>query len=97
MLWCFNRVFVRGASGRNRYNVLGALDSQNCEVTTVSNDSYITAPTVCDLFAELRKKHPTTPLTLVLDNARYRKCKLVFEKAVELNIELLYYQRIRPI
>ena len=96
MLWCFNRVFVRGASGRNRYNVLGALDSQTCEVTTVSNDSYITAPTVCDLLAELRKKHPTTPLTLVMDNARYQKCKLVFEKAVELSIELLYPPAYSP-
>jgi transposase len=39
MLWSFTRVFVRGASGRKRYNVLGALDSQSREVTTVSNDT----------------------------------------------------------
>ncbi|MFT4640885.1 MAG: transposase [Verrucomicrobiales bacterium] len=90
MLWSFTRVFVRGASGRKRYNVLGALDSQSGEVTTLPNDSYITVPTVCDLFVELRLKHPEGPLTLVLDNARYQKCKRVFAKAEELDIELLY-------
>lgn len=96
MLWCFSRVFVRGASGRKRYNVLGALDSQTREVTTVSNNSYITAPTVCELFAKLRDKHPSTPITLVLDNARYQKCKLVFAEAERLDIELLYLPPYSP-
>jgi len=96
MLWCFARVFVRGASGRKRYNILGALDSHTHEVVTVTNDSYITAPTVCTLFARLREKHPETPITLVMDNARYQKCKLVFEKADELNIELLYLPAYSP-
>ena len=31
-----------------------------------------------------------------MDNARYQKCKLVFEKAVELNIELLYLPAYSP-
>ncbi len=96
MLWCFARVFVRGASGRKRYNVLGALDSQTREVTTVSNDSYITAPTVCELLEKLRAQESQLPLTLVLDNARYQKCKLVFEKAEELNVELLYLPPYSP-
>ena len=96
MLWCFTRVFVRGASGGKRYNVLGALDSHSGEVTTVSNDSYITAPTVCDLLLELRSKYSEEPMTLVLDNARYQKCKLVFEKAAELNVELLYLPPYSP-
>lgn len=96
MLWCFSRVFVRGASGRKRYNVLGALDSHTHEVVTVTNDSYITAPTVCTLLTQLREKHPDTPITMVMDNARYQKCKLVFEKAEELNIELLYLPPYSP-
>jgi transposase len=96
MLWSFARVFVRGASGRRRYNVLGALDSQSGEVTTVTNDSYITAPTVCDLLAELRSKHAGGPMTLVLDNARYQRCRLVFEKAEELGVELLYLPPYSP-
>lgn len=96
MLWCFSRVFVRGASGRKRYNVLGALDSHTHEVTTVTNDSYINAPTVCMLIEQLREKHPDIPITLVMDNARYQKCKLVSEKAEELDIELLYLPPYSP-
>lgn len=96
MLWCFSRVFVRGAAGRKRYNVLGALDSHTHEVTTVTNDSYITAPTVCALFEQLREKYPDIPITLVMDNARYQKCKLVFEKAEQLDIELLYLPPYSP-
>jgi len=96
MLWCFRRVFVRGASGRRRYNVLGALDSQTGQVVTVSNDSYITAPTVCELLVKLRELHPEEPLTLVLDNARYQKCRLVFEQARELQVELLYLPPYSP-
>lgn len=96
MLWCFARVFVRGASGRQRYNVLGAIDSQTREVVTVSNATYITAPTVCELMDKLRAKEPRLPLTLVMDNARYQKCKLVFAKAEELNVDLLYLPPYSP-
>lgn len=96
MLWCFSRVFVRGAAGRKRYNVLGALDSHTHEVVTVTNDTYMTAPTVCTLLEQLRKKHPDIPITLVMDNARYQKCKLVSVKADELDIELLYLPAYSP-
>ena len=96
MLWCFERVFVRGASGRQRYNVLGAVDSHTKKITTVTNDTYITAPTVCKLLAKLRRSNPETPITIVLDNARYQKCKLVKAKAAELGIELLYLPPYSP-
>lgn len=96
MLWCFQRVFVRGASGRQRYNVLGAVDSQSKKITTVTNDTYITAPTVCELLRKLRKNHQTIPITLVLDNARYQKCKIVTACAEKLGIELLYLPAYSP-
>lgn len=96
MLWCFRRLFVRGASGRRRYNVLGALDSHTREVITVSNDTYITAPTVCQLMTKLRRKHSDIPITLVLDNARYQKCRLVLEAAEEQGFELLYLPPYSP-
>jgi transposase len=96
MLWCFHRVFVRGASGRQRYNVLGAVDSQTKKVTTVTNDTYITAPTVCQLLKRLRKDNPEIPITIVLDNARYQRCRLVAARAEELDIELLYLPAYSP-
>ena len=96
MLWCFERVFVRGASGRQRYNVLGAVDSQTKKITTITNETYITAPTVCQLLAKLKRYNRDIPITIVLDNARYQKCKLVTAKAAELNIELLYLPPYSP-
>jgi len=63
---------------------------------TVTNDSYITAPTVCELFAKIREKNPSIPITLVLDNARYQKCNHVFEEAGKLNIELLHLLPYSP-
>lgn len=57
LLWCFQRVSVRGASGRQRHNLLGAVDSQTKKITTVTNGTYITAPTVCELLRKLKKNH----------------------------------------
>lgn len=36
------------------------------------------------------------PITVVLDNARYQKCRLVFALAAALNIELLYLPSYSP-
>lgn len=36
------------------------------------------------------------PITIVLDNARYQRCKLVIEKAEELGIELLFLPPYSP-
>ena len=36
------------------------------------------------------------PITIVLDNARYQKCKIVSELATLLNIELMYLPAYSP-
>lgn len=95
-LWCFTRLFVKAASGRKRFNVLGALNAITHELVTITNDTYINAQSVCDLLHELARLHLGVPLTLVLDNARYQKCKLVAELAQTLNIELLYLPAYSP-
>jgi hypothetical protein len=43
------RRFVRTYSGRNRYNVLAALDFISKKMTAVTNDAYITATEICEL------------------------------------------------
>ncbi len=48
-LWCFIRLFIRGPSGRKRFNVLGAIDAVTHELTTVINDTVIDAMSVCEL------------------------------------------------
>ena len=95
-LWCFERLFVRTGSGRQRFNVLGALNAVTHELVTVTNETYITAQSVCELLHKVATLKLSTPITLVLDNARYQKCALVMELAQSLNIELLYLTAYSP-
>jgi len=66
------------------------------EVITVTNDTYVTATQVCELLDKLAKLNLNIPITLVLDNARYQKCKKVQEQADSLKIELLYLPPYSP-
>ena len=62
----------------------------------VVNDTYITASTVCELLIKISEMQLQVPITLILDNARYQKCKLVAECAKSFNIELLYLPTYSP-
>ena len=95
-MWCFVRVFLKAPSGRHRFNVLGALDAVTLEVVTITNDSYINARSVCQLLLKLRLRYPDDSLTLVLDNARYQRCRLVSDTAAALDIELLFFPPYSP-
>jgi hypothetical protein len=76
-LWCFVRLPMRGPSGRERFNVPGAIDAVTHELTTVCNDTVINAEVVCELLRKLSARYVGLPMTLVLDNARYQRCALV--------------------
>lgn len=95
-LWSFVRVFIKAPSGRQRFNVLGALEAVSLQLVTVTNDSYINAHSVCQLLLKLRLLFPDDPLTLVLDNARYQRCRLVMDVAAALEIELLFLPPYSP-
>jgi hypothetical protein len=95
-LWCFVRIFIPSPSGRKRFNVLGALNVVSKEIITVTNETYINADSVCLLLAEIAKLGLKTPITIILDNARYQKCALVQNYAAALNIELLYLPSYSP-
>ena len=95
-VWCAARLFVRAASGRQRYNVLGAINAVTHELIRITNDGYITAETVCELLRKIADLQLTTPITLVLDNARYQRCKLVQSMAESLGIELLFLPSYSP-
>jgi transposase len=95
-LWAFSRVFIRAPAGRSRFNVLGALNAITHELILVCNDTYINAESVCDLLKKIANQYVDLPITIVLDNARYQKCKLVQEVALSLNIELLYLPPYSP-
>jgi len=95
-LWSVARVFVQAPAGRQRFNVLGALNAITHELITVTNDTYITAESLCALLQKLADLKLGVPITLFLDNARYQKCALVFAKADSLKIELCYLTTYSP-
>jgi len=76
-MWCAVRMFVRAASGRQRYNVLGAFNAVTHDLIAVTNDTYVTATTVCQLLQKIAAMGLDIPITLVMDNARYQRCQLV--------------------
>ena len=95
-VWCFVRLYVRAASGRQRYNVLGALNAVTHALVTEINTTYITATSVCALLRKIASLGGSVPITLVMDNARYQKCALVQNLAKELGIELLFLPSYSP-
>lgn len=95
-LWCLVRLFVPGPSGRQRYNVLAALNAVTHEVFRVTNFEYINAETVCALLHQIAAAGLARPITLVLDNARYQHCELVRSLARSLRIELLFLPSYSP-
>lgn len=90
------RRFVLTFSGRLRYNVLGAIDYTTKKVLTVTNTSYITATEVCEMLRKISVEYRGKETHLILDNARYQKCKAVMELAEELKIELHYIPPYSP-
>ncbi len=89
-LWCAFRVFIKASAGRNRINVLGAVNAITKEVITITNTTYITSGTLIDFLKLLKEKFADKPIAIVLDNARYQHCFLVTTFAKSLGIHLLF-------
>lgn len=98
LLWCFTRLLLPSACGRQRYNVLGAYNPITYEMITITNETYINQQVFCLLLEKIALSFAGTnkPITLVLDNARYQKSRMVAEKAAKLKIELLYLPPYSP-
>ncbi len=95
-LWSFTRCFIRAPSGRQRFNVLGALNAITHELVTVTNDTYINGQSVCELLDKINALQLSVPVTLIMDNARYQKCRIVMDLAKTLDIELLFLPPYSP-
>lgn len=96
VVWCFCRTFLKTPAGRQRLNVLGALNAVTRQLVQVINDTYVTAATVCELLDKLRALHGGEPITLVLDNARYQHCRQVVAHAAAKGIDLLFLPAYSP-
>ena len=94
--WCKKRQEVKSAYGRKRFNVMGAYNCINSETITVTNDSYITSSEIVELFKKIREKNENKKVVIILDNARYQKCDLVKQAAIDNEIEIVYLPAYSP-
>ena len=95
-LWSFARLFVRAASGRQRFNVLGAWNAVARQLVTVTNTTVVNTETMCELLGKIAALGLTGPVTLVLDNARYQRNAVVMTMAQHLGITLLFLPSYSP-
>lgn len=95
-LWSFVRIFVRAASGRQRFNVLGAWNAATRELVAVTNTTVVNTDTMCELLRKIAALGLTGPITLVLDNARYQRNATVQALAAQLGITLLFLPSYSP-
>lgn len=95
-LYSLSRVFIRSASGRKRFNVLGAVDAITHELTTLCNETYVNAKTVCQFLELLANQYAGETIYLILDNARYQRCLLVQTTAALLGIQLIFLPPYSP-
>lgn len=95
-LWSFQRLFVRAASGRQRFNVLGAWNAVTRELVSVSNTTVVNTETMCELLRKIASLKLAGPVTLVLDNARYQRNAIVMGLAEQLGITLLFLPSYSP-
>jgi len=95
-LWSILRVFVRAASGRQRFNVLGAWNAVTRQLIAVTNTTVVNTETMCELLRKLAAQKLVGPMTLVLDNAKYQRNAVVQTLAAELDIRLLFLPSYSP-
>ena len=76
--------------------MLGALNAITHQLVTVTNETYITGSSVCELLERIAQLGLQMPITVVMDNARYQRCRLVQEKATVLGIEILFLPTYSP-
>jgi transposase len=95
-LWSFARIFLRAASGRQRFNVLGAWDAVARRLIAVTNTTVVNTETMCELLRKIAGSGLSGPITLVLDNARYQRNAIVEALAKELGIRLLFLPSYSP-
>jgi hypothetical protein len=77
MVWGLQRMLVKVPSGRQRLQVLAAVNAISHELFTIEHLPEITAETGCELWRLVAGAHQGIPITVILDNARYQRCARV--------------------
>jgi transposase len=95
-IWCLVRLMIRGASGRQRYSVLGAWNATTNALVSVTTTATVNAETMCALLHKIAALKLNGAVRLVLDNARYQHCAQVMDLAKSLNIDLVFLPPYSP-
>ena len=95
-LWSFTRLFVRAASGRQRFHLLGAWNAVTRTLVSVTNTTVVNTDTLCELLRQIAAQGLTGPITRVLDNARYRRNAVVIGRAEQRGITLMFLPSYSP-
>jgi transposase len=95
-LWSFARIFVRAASGRQRFDVLGAWNAVTRPLITVTNTTVVDTETMSELLRRIAAVGRIGPITPVLDNARHQHNATVKALATRLGITRLFLPSSSP-
>lgn len=95
-LWSFGRLFVKAPAGRQRLNVLGAVNAVTKQVEFLTNTTYINAEVIAQFLRQLAATYHDRPVVIVLDNARYQHCQFILDLAQHLGITLLFLPPYSP-
>ena len=89
-------MFVRAASGRQRFNVLGAWNAVTRQLIAITNTTVVNTETMCALLRKIAAENLTGPVSLVLDNAKYQRNRAVQTLAQTLGIQLRFLPSYSP-
>jgi transposase len=95
-LWCITRLFIKSPSGRERINVIGAVDAITKKLYFQYNTTFVNAVEFCKFLSYLKEQLADKPISIVLDNARYQHCNLVKEFAQSLEINIIFLPAYSP-
>lgn len=95
-VWSFQRVFIKSSPGRQRLNVVGAVNAITKKTTCLFNETVVNAETMKTFLHQLKAEYADKPIHIILDNARYQHCAAVKELAEKLKIELVFMPAYSP-
>jgi transposase len=88
--------FIKSLSGRKRFSVLGAINAVSKQLIMMTEATYVDSMTVCALLKEIAIRYYDRHIVIVLDNARYQRCRLVQQTAEQLHIQLVFLPPYSP-
>lgn len=95
-VWCREPLFLRSGAGRNRFNLIGAIDPFTLDLIHSHSMMYVDAEQIMDFLTKIRDASGDIPVSIVLDNARYQHCRAVLGRAEELGIKLVFLPPYSP-